>query len=291
MPNGETRPQYGLPFQQFPAGGMAPESVINKQIQTGRQQIQDKFTLQWDEINRSARFVGQAKTQRMQRELHTKAKQEMLQFNQQAQQQMAQLQNITKMGEQGMITNPDEIKARMVYGADVARSMFPREEKEKPPMQQFADLDTYSHRISDELDRFRVKKPSMLRKLKSISPLATAISALRGPGKLKIQIWDPDKGDYVDTDKPEDIARYVALLQEEKAIVQHKDELYGQLDISRRTAQPGVVGSGFDAGVAESVIPQRTPIATKPKVIRQRNRRTGEERISYDRGKTWQTSG
>jgi hypothetical protein len=289
----ETQPQYGLPYQRLPGTqrDLTPESMLKQETQTGRQQIQQRFNLAWNEINRSARFIGRTKAERMRHELHTKAQQEMLQFNQQAKQQIAQLRNIDQLAQQGAITNPDEIKARLTLDPAVVKGMYPTPERERTSMQQFADLDIYSHRISDELDRFRVKKPSMLRKLKSISPLATAISTLRDPGKLKIQMWDPDKGEYVDTDKPEDIARYAALLQEEKAIIQHKDELYGQLDISRRTTQSSA-GSGFDAGVTGSIKPQRqTPTTTKPKVIRQRNRRTGQERISYDGGKTWQTSG
>jgi len=287
----DTRPQRGLPFQQLPAAtrrDLTPESFISEQIQTGRQQIQDKYALQWKNANRGKRFVGAGKTQRILREIDAKAKQEMLQFNQQAEQQMAQLQNVDRLAEQGAITNPEEIKARLTLDPAVVKGMYPTPGKEKSPMQQFAELDTYSHRISDELDRFRVKKPSVLRKLKGISPLATAISVLRGPGKLKIQMWDPDKGDYIDTDKPEDIARYATLLQEEKAITRRKDELYGQLDIRRRTAQPGA-GSGFDAGVAGSITPQQQP--KQQKVIRQRNTRTGQIRESRDGGKTWQTSG
>ena len=315
MPNGDIRPQRGLPFQQFPAAtrrDLTPESVINEQIKTGRQQIQQQFTLAWDEINRSARFVGQQKALNMRRELHTKAKQEMLQFNQQAKQQMAQLQDVNRLAEQGMITNPDEIKARMVFGADVARSMYPTPEKEPSIPEQFGKLDVYSHRISDELGRFQIvggKAPSkLLRGLKGISPLATAISALRGPPKGRkgeLRIWDPniatkikDKntGKMVDAmgvwrkAEVEEIAEYKMWVAAEKDLAQRKTELAGRSDITRRTAQPGA-GSGFDAGVAGSITPQRTPTAAKPRVIRQRNMRTGQERISYDGGRSWQTSG
>ncbi|KKN32989.1 hypothetical protein LCGC14_0808150, partial [marine sediment metagenome] len=170
------RPQYGQQFQQFPAAtrrDLTPEVSLQQEIQTGRKQIQDRFTLQWNELNRSARFVGRQKVANMRQQLHTKAKQEMLQFNQQAQQQLAQLQRTTMMGEQGLISSEDaaRINASRVYGADTAKSMYPTPEKEKPPMQQFADLDIYSERISDELEWFKEEKPSR-GLLKAISPLA-----------------------------------------------------------------------------------------------------------------------
>ena len=311
MPNGtQIQPQYGLPFRQLPAGGVTPESTINKQIQTGRQQIQQRFTLQWKEIGRSARFIGRQKALNMRRELHTKAKQEMLQFNQQAQQQIAQLQNIDRLTQQGVISNPDEIKARMIFGTDVARSMYPEPEKERTVPQQFGELDVYSHRISQELDNFQVigETPSkFLSRLKGISPLATAISIARGPAekerKAELQVWDPTISARAKDPKtkkmvdvmgkwrvaePGEIARYAALVQEEKAIAQRKTELLGRPGISRRVVQPGTIGGTFSDKITESVRPQRTPTAIKPKVIRQRNTRTGQERISYDGGRSWQ---
>ena len=307
----DTKQQYGLPFQGLPGTqrDLTPESVINEQTQTGRRKIQQQFNLAWNEINNSARFVGQAKAERMRSELHAKAKQEMLQFNQQAKQQMVQLQNINRLAEQGLITNPDEIKARMTFGTDVAKSMYPGEASIP---EQFGKLDVYSHRISDELGRFQIvggKTPSkFLSRLKYVSPLATAISALRGPPKGRrgeLKIWDPniatkikDKttGKMVDAmgvwrkAEPEEITEYKMWVAAEKDIARQKTELAGRSDITRRTAQPGA-GSGFDAGVAGSVTPQRTPATTKPKIIKQRNTRTGQVRISYDGGKTWQTSG
>jgi len=297
----ETQPQYGLPYQRLPGTqrDITPESMLKQEIQTGRQSIYNKYNLQWKEAKRSARFIGQGKSQRMQQEIFAKAKQEMLQFNQQAEQQTAQLRNVDRLAQQGAITNPDEIKARMAFGTDVAKSMYPTPGKEPSIPEQFGKLDVYSHRISQELERFQIvgaKRPSkFLSRLKGISPLATAISAFRGPPKGKkgeLKIWDPTipvKDPKTDEDvmgnwrtaESGEIGIYQAWLQEEKDVATRKRELLGQPDITRRKA--GVVRSGFDAGVTESI--------TKPKVIRQRNRRTGQTRTSYDGGKTWQMSG
>lgn len=309
MPNGtQTQPQYGLPFRQLPVGRVTPESTLQQEIQTGKQRIQDKYALQWREVSRSRRFLGAAKTSNMLREIDAKAKQEMLQFNQQAQQQLMQLRNIDRLAEQGAITNPEEIKARMTFEPAVVRSMYPPPERERTIPQQFGELDVYSHRISQELENFQVigaKEPSkLLRGLGFVSPLAGAVAAYRGvtrrPKEPELRIWDPTipmkvEGEDVMGDwrkaEPEEITRYEALVREERTITQRKTELLGRPDISRRVVQPGTKGGTFSDKIAESVKPQRVPTAAKPKVIRQRNTRTGKERISYDGGKTWQMIG
>ena len=305
----DTRPQYGLPFGQLPAAtrrDLTPESMLKQEIQTGRQAIQSKYALQWKTVQQSRRFIGQTKASAMLREIDTRAKQEMLQFNQQAQQQLTQLRNIDRLAQQGAITNPEEIKARITFGTDVAKSMYPEPERERTIPQQFGELDVYSHRISQELENFQViggKKPSKaLAILGAVSPLAGVAASYqaltRMPKKPELQVWDPTisikvKGEDMMGDwrkaEPEEIARYAALTQEEKNIAQRKTELLGRPDISRRTVQPGTKGGTFSDKIAESVRPQRQRSTTKPKVIRQRNTRTGQERISYDGGRSWQT--
>ena len=298
------RPQYGLPFQQLPSAtqrDLTPESTINEQTQTGRRKIQQQFNLAWDEINRSAQFIGQQKASNMRRELHTRAKQEMLQFDQEAKQQIAQLRNIDRLAEQGAITNPDEIKARMTFGPDVAKSMYPIPGKEPSIPEQFGKLDVYSHRISQELENFQIvgkRIPKLFeRKGRFGWPLP------KEKERQELQIWDPTipaKDPKTDEDvmgkwrkaTPEETGIYGAWLEEEKNIARRKRELLGMPDISRRIVQPGTTGGTFSDKIAESVKPQQQQrTVPRSKVIRQRNRRTGKERISYDGGKTWQTSG
>jgi hypothetical protein len=265
--------------------------MLEQEMQTGRQSIQDKYALQWKAANQSKRFVGAAKTSRILREIDTKAKQEMLQFNQQAQQQMAQLQNIDRLAQQGVITNPDEIKARMTFGTDVAKSMYPTPEKERSIPQQFGELDVYSHRISQELEWFKEDKPSKpLGMLAGISPLTTAISVYRSrrKPKRKVRVYDPATEDYTIEATPEQIAEYDMWLQEEKDVAKLKRELTGQLSVGRRKVQPGAKGGTFDDKVAESVRPRQAPTVTKQKVIRQRSNLTGQIRESRDGGRSWQ---
>jgi len=290
-----SKSQYGLPFEQLPVGDMTPESMINEQTRIGKQEIQDKYALQWKEVNRSRRFIGAGKSKRMLREIDAKAKQEMLQFNQQAQQQMVQLQNINRLVEVGGLTETQgaKTKAGMVYGRDVANRMYPEPEKGRSIPQQFGELDLYKRRIENVLAQFRRKKERI--------PSIWLGKKKEGVRPGKVQIYDVDAGkpevnektgktEYWRDASPEEIQirnMYSGMLEGAKKDI---GELFGTPDIRRRVVQPGTKGGTFDDKIAESVKPRQTPTA-KPKTIRQRNTRTGEERISYDGGKTWQTSG
>jgi len=259
----DTKQQYGLPFQGLPGTqrDLTPESMLKQEIQTGRQNIYNKYNLQYKEARRSARFIGQGKSQRMQQEIFAKAKQEMLQFNQQAEQQMAQLRNVDRLAQQGAITNPDEIKARMTFGTDVAKSMYPTPGKEPSIPEQFGKLDVYSHRIDQELEWFKEDKPKQPSKalfaLGPIIGMAGAYRRLLAAKKRKVRIWDPATEDYTIKATPEKIAEYDMWLQEKRDVAARKMELLGQPDITRRTAQPGA-GSGFDAGVTGSIKKPKT---------------------------------
>lgn len=279
------RPRYGLPYQRLPGTqtDLTPESMLEQEIQTGRQQIQDKYALQWKEVNRSRRFIGRVKAGQMLQQIDTQAKQEMLQFNQRAQAQLTQLRNIDRLAEQGAIANPEQIKARMTFGTDVAKSMYPEPEKERTIPQQFGELDVYSHRISQELEWFKEEKPARLLKgLGFVSPLAGAISIYRGQRKLKrkVRIYDPTTEDW-EKATPEETAKYDMLLQEEKNIAARKTELLGQPDISRRRVQSGTRGGTFGDKIAESVRPQRQ-VKRQPTATELRQRGTRE---AYEQGK------
>ena len=114
-----------LPFQELPAN---PESVFQREYESGQQQIQQQFTLQWDEINRRARSFGSpARHKQALDELYTKSQQMMLQFNQGMQQRSDQLKRIDALAQQGKIQNPDEVKWRMVLGPEAERGMFPEQ--------------------------------------------------------------------------------------------------------------------------------------------------------------------
>jgi len=269
QPQGTAGWTFNEPGRQFvqshgnvlPAANITPESYLEEQIQSGRQQIQDKYALQWKEVNRSRQFLGAGKSKRMLREIDTKAKQEMLAFNQQAQQQMAQIQNINRLAEHGMISDVDEIKARIVFGPDVAKSMYPQRKEEDIP-QMFGKLDIYSERISDELNRFREEPPKPPSKLAFITPITGAIStyrAMRDLKKRKVKVWDPNTGDWRKTyASPEEIAEYDFWRQQKKDVATRKKEVAARFGVSQRIVQPGTKGGTFGDKIAESMGKKQT---------------------------------
>ena len=289
-------PEYrtgGFPFKQLPgaagaAGDITPELFINEQTRTGRQQIQDKYALQWKEVNRSRRFIGAAKSKRMLREIDVKAKQEMLAFNQKMETQADQLDNINRLAEQGLIYNADELKARIVYGSDVTRSMY---SEPKSIEQQFGALEIHSGRLENRLAQFRRPKRRVKKWYRGEKKEAMI------PGEL--EVWDRsltrevddeiETGDWRPATQQEIVERGM-LLQEQQRIKRLQADVLGRPGVQRRIIQPGTKGGTFDDKIAESVRPRQTRRPAR-KVIRQRNTRTGEERISYNGGRSWQMSG
>lgn len=107
-----------------------PESILEEQFESQRQQIQKQFQFQWDDINRQARdnlFKSPKEHESALHDLYTQNKQMMLEFDQKAEQATGQLQQIDQLAEQGAIQNPDEVKWRMVLGPEAERGMFPQQ--------------------------------------------------------------------------------------------------------------------------------------------------------------------
>ena len=112
-----------LPFEKLP---VSPESVFQQEYESGQRQIQQQFSLQWNEINRRARsFKSPTQHKQALDELYTKGQQTMLQFTQRMQQRSEQLKRVDQLAKQGAIQNPDEVKWRMMLGPEAERGMFP----------------------------------------------------------------------------------------------------------------------------------------------------------------------
>lgn len=279
------RPQYGQQFRQLPAAtrrDLTPESMLNNQIQTGRKQIQDRFTLQWNEINRSARFVGRQKAANMRQQLHTKAKQEMLQFNQQAQQQLKQLQNVDQLAQQGAINNPEEIKARMTFEPDVVKSMYSTPEKGRTPAAVMGELSRYGEVIQSKLDRYKSVRIPEFFKREAKEKRKWQILDYNLPSKKEGEI-----GAYRDATK-EEMQLRDSYLQEQKEIRSREAELIAVPGIKHRVTQPGTTGGTFSDKVTESYISpvRRQPTKRTPEQPTAVELRTQGTREAYEQGKT-----
>ena len=246
---GGARPGWGLPFQRLPAAtrtDLTPESMLQQEIQTGRQTIQDKYALQWKTVQQGRRFIGATKTARMLQQIDMRAKQEMLQFNQQAQQQLAQLQNIDRLAQQGAITNPEEIKARIAFGVDVAKSMYPTPEKERAPAQVMSELNRYKEIVQSNLDRYRSVRIPEFWKGEAKEKRKTQFLDYGLPAKKEGEV-----GAWRATTK-EDIQNQSFWQQELKEIEEEEMRITGIPGIKHRIVRPGTIGGTFSDKIVES---------------------------------------
>jgi hypothetical protein len=223
----------GLPFTQLPAGEVTPEEDIERQIETGRKNIQQKYALQWQTVNNNASILGARKHRDMLMQIDSNAKAEMLDFNQRAEERL-------------------ELKASRIYGRETAEAMYP-DEKSVP--QVFGMLDVHSNRIQGRLSEFRMTKERV--------PSLLLTRGREGVKPGKIQVWDrsimvEDKkkkeftmGDWRDA-TPEEIEERKLLVQELDRTKKAKAAILGQPDVSKRLVQPGTRGGTFGDKIAQS---------------------------------------
>ena len=288
----------GLPYQQLEQD--TPESIVNDYLQRGLQGIQDRYNTQWNEINKRGQTLGQRKQTQMFDELDAKVQQDAMAFQQQTQQQMEQLQRIDRLAQQAG-TDPYEPKMRLVLGPEEEAARFPKETAPRSVMAQYGELDIYENRLQQEAGEFmtdpggkRIKEPwkFWFREKKTQPMLKVYDPNLEPTYDEKKKVWI--KGGYR-TATQEDIRRKLLIERELKDVQRQKRELMQQPDIATRVRGAALrikrdpEHTSFVEKVQQSKPkPKVPPTPKEQKTIRQRNTRTGQERISYDGGTTWQ---
>ena len=225
----------GLDFPRL--NQSTPESIVDDYLQRGLQDIQDKYTLQWNEVNKRGDTLGGRKQMEMLSNIDMKAKQEIQAFRQSAQQQQDQLAQIDQLARQGGF-NPYEAKMRMVLGTEAEAAMFPKTGRSVAA--QFGELDVYENRLISDAGNFLTDPGG--RRIKE--PLKFWFSEKKTRPLLKV--WDPNLDPKFDKEKnewmsggyrtanQEDIRRKLLIDEELKNIQRQKRELLGQPDIVTR---------------------------------------------------------
>jgi len=134
----------GLDFPRL--NQSTPESIIDDYLQRGIRRIQDKYRLQWDEVNKRRNILGGRKQMEMLSTIDMKGKQELQAFIQSVQQQQDQLAQVDQLAQQGGF-DPYEAKMRMVLGPEVEAAMFPTREKPRTFEQKYADIQYHKDRL------------------------------------------------------------------------------------------------------------------------------------------------
>ncbi len=196
-------------------GQYNPESILEEQFESQRQQIQKQFQLQWDDVNRQARdnlFKSPKDHEAALHDLYTQNKQIMLKFNQQTEQATGQLQQIDRLAEMGAIQNPDEVKWRLVMGPEAERAMFPPEPRD-PRLEHQRNL-AEQNRIMDTTDAF-IKEGGKLYKAKT--------------EKINNIDYYTDKADKSKPATPEEIRSWVMSSDALFALEQQEEDIIGQI--------------------------------------------------------------
>ena len=291
----------GLPYQQLERD--TPESIVNNYLQQGLQGIQDKYALQWSEVSKRGKVLGQRKQMEMFSDIDMKAKQEVMEFRRQAQQQVEQLQRMDRLAQQAGI-DPYESKMRAVLSPEEEMARFPKETAPRSVMAQYGELDIYENRLKQDIGEFitdpggkRIKEPlKFWFREKKTRPMLKVYDPDFNPRyDEKKEVWV--KGGYRMANQ-EDIRRKLLIERELEDVQRQKRELMRQPDIATRVRGAALrvkrdpEHTSFITKVeASKPKPKVPPVPREQKVIRQRNTRTGQIRISYDGGITWQTSG
>ena len=112
----------GLPFAQL--GEQSPESMIFDYVDRGTRDIEQRYQVQWDEVNNRASTLGRRTQMEMLNEIQSKATQEMFHSTQNAQSRMKQLKQLDILAKQGGF-DASEAKWRMVLSPEAAAAKFP----------------------------------------------------------------------------------------------------------------------------------------------------------------------
>lgn len=260
-----------MQVQQLPVADTSPESMIQQQYEENKQQIQQRFKLGWDEINRRSSMLGPFKTQTMLAELHTKAKQEAMSLNQSMQGQLNQLAQVDDLGANGLISNADEVKWRMTLGPEAERSMFPQEKAPKTLESQMATLEAQENRLRSDAGEFIMGSGGSVPHWYNFALWPRFEEKQKD--KLYKRTYDPaaegivqfDKKDYtLATD--EDKQYRTQLGSELKDVRRRKHELLNQPDIANRLKRVAMASKRMAGGtLAEGMKVDIQSRAPKPK--------------------------
>ena len=298
----------GLPYTQTRQD--TPESMLDNYLQQGLQDIQQRFEVQWNEVNSRASVLGERKQMELLNELQAKATQEVIKFQQGVSMQQEQLALMDRLAQQNPSFDAEEVKRRMTLGPEAEAEMFPTEQD---PMAQYGKLDVYQRRLESDMPEFMTvpgkRTGGLTGKVLGAGGFGVpgaVISRFISKGKRKPTqlIYDPDLdptydektgkwtvGDYRPA-TPEELQQKTFYESEIADVKRTKQEIMGLPDVATRIrgAMLRVKREPEHTSFAEKVQGSK-PVPTEPrrqKVIRQRNKRTGQERISYDGGKSWQ---
>lgn len=162
---------------------MNPENIIKQRYESEKGRLQQEFNQEWN-VLRSRQADDNSFMK-----LHDKYRQLANQLNSAVQEQMDQIQEIARLGEQGLVTDPKMTQLRSILPTE-ARSALPKPAKNVDIMAEYGKLDVYRNRLEQDLKMFvedpggeKIKDPFKWWFQESkTKPLLRVNTGARGPG-------------------------------------------------------------------------------------------------------------
>lgn len=287
----------GLQFERLPAD----------QVNQIKEPLHAQWRIEADALNKSW-FSDRGKFETAKAKLNAKYQQMELTALTKLQQQVQERQQVQRLIQQPrQYTRAQEADIRMQLGAEAERQVFPKAPAERTPFSptevlslarnirgaaEAATQEPWYHRGKE-----KTRKSLIDQYLATVNMLR--VSDPRAFGRARQQqfnaIWnremsmDPAFANWFDKQgKPPVEMEIMAARGPAAEAVKKKAVGVSPIGQSLSKQRKWKIGGSILGPVVKPVREQAQP---EQKPIRQRNKRTGQERISYDGGKTWQVIG
>lgn len=131
---------------------MNPEDIIKQNYDLERNQLQNEFNAQWQQIQSQVNILGQDRVQQELQKLHSKFQTQAYDVNNKYEQQLQKLRQVGQIAGQQNISNVQEVQFREL---GLPSGLFP---KETDTMAEYNKLKTYLGNLENRLSRYEQTK-------------------------------------------------------------------------------------------------------------------------------------
>ena len=259
-----------------------PRSILESRDAALRQQIQEDFRIEAERLEQTPLTPEEFAKHR--KKLHETFQDRYRKESQGLQAQIQGLSEIESLVSSGQATPQAgaEQGMRSVLGGEAERAVFPRQED--PTSKQYSAQLLYRDKLDSLLAQYE-DQPGGKKTYWGLGKPTTA--------KLKMISGGNKKDGYTFRDAtPEEIQEYGLLKKERERVGEAMNVILQSPDMSNRLRK-AAMSSGRKLGISESMAKElqnqkpSTPKTQEPKY--QVNKVTGQRRVSYDGGRSWQT--
>jgi len=227
----------GQPMQMDTGPGrMDPGAYLDNAMKSQLDALQSRFKMQWDTVQKNAKYLGTDRANAMLTELHQTAAAEAAQVQADFQNRAGMLKSLQQLGSQGQLgPNPDKTMWGAVAGKEVAEQMFPEPTAAADPLSEYGKLTQQEGRLQSDAEQFHIV-PGGERVPSFWKP-----EAWEDRTTSRLQVFDPDVetrvkkgkqwvreiGAWVDSPQPDKDAKQLANLNRQLRTVREAKAALG----------------------------------------------------------------